>query len=181
MVVFNSTLNVKHKNVVVFFFNSVFILKQKKITTERQCCDLEARVSVGTSWNSLFKIKIKNLHLQMRRRRAERLPAGETHGAITWAAIALRRVWRRPSRSPRGSAGSPWCSCSPQTWAGWRRCIRRWKAAGGRKTNALRTLTAGFSSLNYHHRMTHTFATSTIRTKLWNLKWITSWTLDSSK
>lgn len=49
MVVFNSTLNVKHKNVVVFFFNSVFILKQKKITTERQCCDLEAQVSVGTS------------------------------------------------------------------------------------------------------------------------------------
>lgn len=42
-----------------FFFNSVFILKQKKITTERQCCDLEAQVSVGTSWNSLFKIKNK--------------------------------------------------------------------------------------------------------------------------
>lgn len=30
VVVFNSTLNVKHKNVVVFFFNSAFILKQKK-------------------------------------------------------------------------------------------------------------------------------------------------------
>lgn len=34
---------------------------------------------------------------------------------------------------------------------------------GGRKTNALRTFTAGFCSLNYHHHMTHTFAT--IRTK----------------